>query len=133
MGTLLSTLSTFFKSSSFRYGLACVIYGLLCFFGSLLFVQCSSDKAHKQVQDAVGRAEAAEATVTTLTGENARLRETITRANEAVDRALTLILKAQNNHDERMEKIENDPDSDDWLSCELPDGVREAFANYYRN
>lgn len=133
METLKLTLSNFFKSSGFKYGLACFVYGLLCFFGSLLFVQCSSEKAQKEVQDATVRAEKAEATVYTLKDENTRLRETMTRANDAVERALTLILEAQDSHEERMEKIESDPAAADWLTCELPNGVREAFADYYRH
>jgi predicted nucleic acid-binding Zn-ribbon protein len=98
-----------------------------------MFVQCSSEKAQKEVRNAVGRAEAAEATVTTLSAENERLRETIVRANEAVERALTLILEAQDKHEKRIETIESDPAASDWLACELPDSVREAFADYYRH
>ena len=79
------------------------------------------------------RAEKAEATVYTLKDENARLRETMARANDAVERALTLILEAQDSHEERMEKIESDPDAADWLTCDIPDSVREAFADYYRH
>ena len=132
METFKSMLSNFFNSNIAKY-IGIAAYGILCFVFSLLFVQCSSEKAQKDVQEAVGRAEAAEATVSTLQDENARLRETITRANDAVERALTLILEAQDNHEKRIETIESDPDASDWLTCELPNGVREAFADYYRN
>lgn len=130
MAALKSMLSSFFSSSAGKMT-ACIAYGILCFVVSLLFVQCSSERAQKDIQKAVGRAEAAEATVTTLNAENERLRETIVRANDAVERALTLILEAQDKHNERMEKIESDPAAADWLSCDLPDSVREAFADYY--
>jgi hypothetical protein len=81
-------LSSFFNSNASKL-IACITYGILCFVVSLLFVQCSSERAQKDIQKAVGRAEAAEATVTTLNAENERLRETIVRANDAVERALT--------------------------------------------
>lgn len=132
MAALKSILSNFFSSNAGKY-FACIVYGVLCFVCSLMFVQCSSEKAHKEVQNAVGRAEAAEATVTTLRAENERLRETIVRANEAVERALTLILEAQDKHEQRIETIESDPAASDWLACELPDSVREAFSDYYRH
>lgn len=125
-------LSTIFSSDITKY-IGIVAYGILCFCLSLLFVQCSSEKAQKDIQEAVGRAEAAEATANTLKDENTRLRETIARANDAVERALTLILEAQDNHEKRIETIESDPDAADWLTCELPDGVREAFSDYYRH
>lgn len=132
MAALKSMLSSFFNSNAYKL-IACIAYGILCFVVSLLFVQCSSEKAQKEVQDATVRAEKAEATVYTLKDENARLRETMTRANDAVERALTLILEAQDSHEERMEKIESDPDAADWLTCDIPDSVREAFADYYRH
>lgn len=130
METLKSLLSTISSSNITKY-IGIVAYGILCFCISLLFVQCSTEKAQQDIREAVGRAEAAEATVNTLNAENERLRETIMRANDAVERALTLILEAQDKHEKRIETIENDPDAADWLTCELPDGVREAFADYY--
>lgn len=132
MASLKSVLSTFFKSDAAKYILL-FIHGLVWFGLSVLFVQCSTEKAQKEVQEAVGRAEAAEATVCTLNDENARLRETMARANDAVERALNLVLEAQDRHEKRVEEIESDPDAADWLACELPAGVREAFADYYRN
>jgi hypothetical protein len=130
METLKSVLSTISSSNITKY-IGIVAYGVLCFCISLLFVQCSNEKAQQDIREAVGRAEAAETTVNTLNAENERLRETIARANDAVERALTLILEAQDSHEKRIETIENDPDAADWLTCELPDGVREAFADYY--
>lgn len=130
MAALKSILSNFCNSNMAKW-LACISYGILCFFVSLLFVQCSAEKAQKDIQKAVGRAEAAEATVNTLNAENERLRETIIRANDAVERALTLILEAQDKHEKRIETIESDPDAVDWLTCDVPDSVREAFADYY--
>ena len=112
-------------------GLVC--YGLICFFGSLVFVQCSEKQAQNRIQEAVARAESAEAIVCTLTDENAKLRETMQRANDAVERSLTLIIEAQDKHEERVDVITHDPDSADWLSCSIPDSVREAFADYYRD
>lgn len=132
MEVLKSILSSFCNSKAAKW-LACISYGILCFVVSLLFVQCSTEKAQQDIQKAVGRAEAAEATVNTLKDENTRLRETIARANDAVERALTLILEAQDKHDKRIETIETDPAAADWLTCDLPDGVREAFADYYRH
>lgn len=110
-----------------------VAYGFACFIGSLVFVQCSERSAQKDIQEATARAESAEATVVVLQDENERLRETMLRANNAVERTLNLILEAQDRHDERMDVIENDPDAADWLQCNLPSGVREAFADYYRD
>lgn len=112
---------------------ALVAYGLICFFGSLIFVQCSAKTAQKEVQEATARAEAAEAVVEVLTDENARLKDTMARANNAVERALDLILEAQTKHEDRIDIIEHDPAAVDWLTCDIPDSVREAFADYYRN
>jgi hypothetical protein len=123
-------LSSFFNSNASKL-ITCIAYGILCFVVSLLFVQCSTEKTQQEIQEAVGRAEAAEATVTIINEENDRLRETIVRANDAVERALTLILEAQDKHEKRIESIESDPDSVDWLACDVPDSVREAFADYY--
>lgn len=130
MAALKSILSNFCNSDVAKW-LVCISYGILCFIVSLLFVQCSTEKAQQDIQKAVGRAEAAEATVNTLNAENERLRETIMRANDAVERALTLILEAQDKHEKRIETIETDPAAVDWLACDVPDSVREAFADYY--
>ena len=111
--------------------LALVVYGLICFFGSLLFVQCSAKSAQNSVNEATARAEAAEATVNVLQDENARLRDTMARANNAVERALDLILEAQAKHEDRIDLVEHDPAARDWLTCDIPDSVREAFADYY--
>lgn len=113
--------------------IALTVYGLVCFFGSLVFVQCSEKSAQNRIQDAVIRAEKAEANVCTLTDENERLRDSMMRANDAVERALDLILEAQDRHEERMDIIEHDPDAVDWLSCELPDSVRDVFKDYYNS
>ena len=130
MAALKSILSNFCNSDVAKW-LVCISYGILCFIVSLLFVQCSTEQAQQDIQKAVGRAEAAEATVNTLNAENERLRETIMRANDAVERALTLILEAQDKHEKRIETIETDPAAVDWLACDVPDSVREAFADYY--
>lgn len=123
-------LSTFFNSNIAKY-IGIAAYGVLCFVFSLLFVQCSSEKSQKDVQEAVGRAEAAEATVIVLRDENERLRDTMARANNAVERALSLIIDAQEKHNDRIDSIEHDPAAVDWLTCDIPDSVREAFQDYY--
>lgn len=132
MASLKSVLSTFFESDAAKYMLL-FVYGAAWFAISVAFTQCSVERAQQRVQDAVGRAEAAEATVYMLKEENARLRETMARANDAVERALNLVLEAQDRHEQRIETIESDPNAADWLACELPAGVREAFADYYRD
>ena len=108
-----------------------VAYGIICFVASLVFVQCSERSAQKSIQEATLRAESAEATILVLQDENGRLRETMIKANAAVEQALTKILEAQERHEERMDIIEHDPDSADWLSCDLPDSVRDVFKEYY--
>lgn len=110
-----------------------VSYSLVCFFGSLAFVQCSEKSAQNRIQGAVTRAEVAEANVCTLKDENDRLRVTIVRANDAVERALIMILEAQDGHEKRIDAITHDPAAADWLACDIPDSVREAFADYYRD
>lgn len=110
-----------------------VIYGVVCFAASIAFARCSEREAQKEIQDAVTRAEVAESTVVVLKDENERLRETMIRANDAVERALSLVLEAQDRHEERIDIVEHDPNASDWLHCDLPDGVREAFADYYRH
>lgn len=110
-----------------------VSYGVICFFASIIFARCSEQQAQKEIQAAISRAEVAESTAAVLKDENERLRDTMIRANSAVERALNLILEAQDKHEERIDIVEHDPDAGDWLQCDIPDGVREAFADYYRN
>ena len=60
-----------------------------------------------------------------LLAENARVKDMIARANDALERGLRQVEEAKLRYDERNQKIvESDPD---WLVCPLPDGVRDAF------
>lgn len=110
-----------------------VVYGIVCFVASIVFARCSEKMAQERIQKAEIEAENARATVYTLETENAKLHETMAKANEAVERAINLITEAQSKHDERIQTIESDPDASDWLTCKLPDSVRNGFQDYCKN
>lgn len=105
-----------------------VIYGLVCFALSLVIVQCSGREAEKAVQEARADASSAREALAAAQAENATLREYSRRADDAVMRAIEAIREASGKHDERVQDIDSVDDS--WLVCELPDGVRDAFAEY---
>lgn len=107
-----------------------VVYGIVCFITSILFARCSEKMAQERIQKAEIEAEQARATIYTLETENAKLHETMGKANEAVERALNLITESQKKHNERIQTIETDPGASDWLTCDLPDSVRNGFENY---
>lgn len=60
--------------------------------------------------------------------ENARMRELVSRANQALERTLNQVEKAKEQNDDRKDKIDDAPA--DWLMCPLPDEVREALGDY---
>jgi hypothetical protein len=111
-----------------KQAIAIVIYSLMCIGLSLLIVKCSDSEAQKDIQTAQAEAHDAQVALAAVRAENAALREYSRRADEAVLRATSAIMAALGEHDERVQSIDNsDPE---WLSCELPDGVRDAFAGY---
>lgn len=72
--------------------------------------------------------EVVEAALRNSEAENQKLRELITRANNALEEGLKQVEEAKKVNDQRMDKIDDAPS--DWLQCPLPDDVREAFGAY---
>ena len=108
--------------------IAIVIYSLVCLGLSLIIVECSGRDAQRDIQAAQAETSEARAALAAAQAENAMLREYTLRSDEAVLRATAAIQEALGKHEERRQSI--DKSSPDWLMCELPGGVRDAFAGY---
>ena len=111
-----------------KQAIAIVIYSLVCLGLSLIIVECSGRDAKRDIQAAQAEASEARAALAAAQAENATLREYTLRSDEAVLRATAAVQEALGKHEERRQSIDNS--SHDWLMCELPGGVRDAFADY---
>lgn len=105
-----------------------VMYGLICFFGSLMFVKCSSERAQKQVDESRAEVERAHVELEALKAENCTLKTVIERADKAVEVQVETVQQAQEENNERIEMLNDAPS--DWLMCELPDSVQDMFRAY---
>lgn len=108
--------------------IAIVIYSLACLGLSLVIAECSGRNAQRDIQAAQAEASEAQAALAAALAENATLREYSRKSDEAVRRATAAIQEALDKHEERRQSIDNS--GHDWLMCELPGGVRDAFADY---
>ena len=108
--------------------IAIVIYSLVCLGLSLIIVECSVRDAQRDIQAAQAETSEARAELAAAQAENATLREYTRRSDEAVLRATAAIQEALGKHEEIRQSIDNS--SPDWLMCELPGGVRDAFSGY---
>ena len=108
--------------------IAIVIYSLVCLGLSLIIVVCSVRDAQRDIQAAQAETSEARAELAAAQAENATLREYTRRSDEAVLQATAAIQEALGKHEEIRQSIDNS--SPDWLMCELPGGVRDAFADY---
>ena len=108
--------------------IAIVIYSLACLGLSFVIVECSGRNAQRDIQAAKAETIEARAALSVALAENATLREYTRRSDEAVLRATAAIQEALGKHEKRRQGIDNS--SPDWLMCELPSGVRDAFADY---
>lgn len=111
-----------------KQAIAIVIYSLVCLGLSMIIVECSGRNAQRDIQAAQAETSEARAALAAARAENATLREYARRSDEAVLRATAAIQEALGKHEERRQSIDNS--SPDWLMCELPCGVRDAFADY---
>lgn len=111
-----------------RQSIAIVIYSLVCLGLGMIAVECSARKARRDIQAAQAETSAAREALAAAQAENATLREYSMRSHDAVLRATVAIQEALGKHEERRQSI--DTASPDWLMCELPGGVRDAFAGY---
>lgn len=108
--------------------IAIVLYSLACLGLSFVIAECSGRNAQRDIQAAQAETSEARAALAAARAENATLREYTRRSDEAVLRATAAIQEALGKHEERRQSIDNS--SPDWLMCELPGGVRDAFAGY---
>lgn len=105
------------------------IITLAAIFVALASVGASSCKAkHAEESARIARDEAESLRVQLQDAEveNARMREILARAYDAVNRAGEAVEEAAKGHVERLEKIEQ---GGDWLLCPLPDSVRAALCS----
>lgn len=86
---------------------------------------CKVKHAEESARIARGEAESLRVQLQDAEEENARMREILARAYDAVNRAGEAVEEAAKGHVERLEKI--DRADGDWLMCPLPDGVRAAL------
>ena len=108
--------------------IAIVIYSLVCLGLSMILVECSGRDAQRDIQAAQAENSALREALAAAQAENATLREYSMRSHDAILRATVAIQEALGKHEERRQSIDNS--SPDWLMCELPGGVRDAFACY---
>lgn len=108
--------------------IAIVLYSLACLGLSFVIAECSGRNAQRDIQAAQAETSEARAALAAARAENATLREYTRRSDEAVLRATAAIQEALGKHEEIRKSIDNS--SHDWLMCELPGGVRDAFADY---
>ena len=111
-----------------KQAIAIVIYSLVCLGLSLIIVECSGRDAKRDIQAAQAETSKARAALAAAQAENAMLREYSRKSDESIKRATAAIQEALGKHEERRQSIDNS--SPDWLMCELPGGVRDAFAGY---
>ena len=86
---------------------------------------CKLKHAEESARIARYEAESLRVQLQDAEAENARMREILARAYDAVNRAGEAVEEAAKGHVERLEKIDH-ADSD-WLMCPLPDSVRAAL------
>lgn len=108
--------------------IAVVIYCFACLGLSFVIVECAGRNAQRDIQAARAETSETRAALAAAKAENATLREYARKSDEAVRRATEAIQEALGKHDERRQSIDNS--SHDWLMCELPGGVRDAFSDY---
>lgn len=87
---------------------------------------CKVKHAEESARIARGEAESLRAQLQDAEAENARMREILARAYDAVNRAGEAVEEAAKGHAERLEKIDQ---GGDWLLCPLPDSVRAALCS----
>lgn len=110
-----------------------IFYGVTCLITAVSVSMCRSarhdaDTLRGDLSRANAEANDVRAALAAAQAENAALRDLTRRANEATLRAVNVAEEALGKHEERQQSIETA--SPDWLMCELPDSVRDAFAGY---
>lgn len=85
---------------------------------------CKAKRAEESARIARAEAESLRVQLQDAEDENARMREILARAYEAVNRAGEAVEEAAKEHAERLEQIDQ---GGDWLLCPLPDSVRAAL------
>lgn len=88
-------------------------------------LSCMAKHAEEEARIARSEAESLRVQLQDAEEENARMREILARAYDAVNRAGEAVEEAAKGHVERLEQI--DQADDDWLLCPLPDSVRAAL------
>lgn len=88
---------------------------------------CKVKQAEESVRIARDEAESLRVQLQDAEDENARMREILARAYDAVNRAGEAVEEAAKGHAERLEQI--DQADGDWLLCPLPDSVRAALCS----
>lgn len=88
---------------------------------------CRAKHADEAARIARSEAEALRVQLQDAEAENARMREILSRAYDAVNRAGEAVEEAAKGHAERLEQIDQADDA--WLLCPLPDSVRTALCS----
>ena len=93
---------------------------------SAVVSSCRVKQAQNRAELALREAEDLRARLQDAEDENARMREILARAYDAVNREGEAVEEAAKGHAERLEKIDQ---GGDWLLCPLPDSVRAALCS----
>lgn len=109
--------------------LAIIIYGIACFVFTIILFNWSYKRTSEKLEIERQETERLASELQTVKDENASIREIMSKANVAVERAAVAVQDAKEKADERENAIINDT-PDDWLMCELPSSVQDMFADY---
>ena len=109
--------------------LAIIIYGIACFVFTIVLFNWSYKRTLEKLEIERQETERLAGELQAVKEENASIREIMSKANVAVERAAVAVQEAKEKADEREQILVTDTPAD-WLQCELPDSVQDMFADY---
>lgn len=109
--------------------LAIIIYGIACFVFTIILFNWSYKRTSEKLEIERQTTERLASELQAVKDENASIREIMSKANVAVERAAVAVQDAKEKADEREQILVTDTPTD-WLQCELPDSVQDMFADY---
>ena len=109
--------------------IAIIIYGIACFVLTIILFSWSYKRTLEKLEIERQETERLAGELQAIKDENASIREIMSKANVAVERAAVAIQDAKEKADEREQILVTDTPAD-WLQCELPDSVQDMFADY---
>lgn len=109
--------------------IAIIVYGIACFVLTIILFSWSYKRTLERLEIERQATERLANELQAVKEENASIREIMSKANVAVERAAVVIQDAKEKADEREQILVTDTPTD-WLQCELPDSVQDMFSDY---